>query len=124
MKNWIEELPDRCPPDNAFDPDGMTFYRLARTNPITENDFLSQRQLYPNTIFKEVSECIARSLSIWDNFDKCTNVMKLPRHKKNPKVVMQLYLRTGDGVVLQTFKENHYSWWRTTNFDLHSAQVI
>jgi hypothetical protein len=124
MNNWVEELPEKCPPDNAFDPEGMTFYRLARTKPVSENDFLSHRKLHSNTVFKGVSECLAYSISIWDNLDKCVNILKLPRHKNKPKIVMQLDLQSRDGLVLQTFKVNHFSWWRTTSFDLNSVQVI
>jgi hypothetical protein len=122
--NWTEELIDKCSPDNAFDPDGMTFYRLAKTNPATESDFHSQRKLNPNTNFTNVSECIARSLSIWDDIDKCLNILKLPRHKNKAPLVMQLNLVSGDGLVLQTFKANHYSWWRTTNYNVASTPII
>ncbi len=122
--NWTEELIDKCPPDSAFDPDGMTFYRLAKTNPVTESDFHSQRKLNPNTNFPDVCECIARSLSIWDDIDKCLNILKLPRHKNKAPLVMKLNLVSGDGLVLQTFKENHYSWWRTTNYDVVSTPII
>ena len=123
MANWIEELPDMCPPDNAFDPDGMTFYRCTKNNPVIESDFHSQRTIHPDTIYPNVSECITRSLSVWDDLEKCLNILKLPRHKNKQKLVMQLNLTTNDGLVLQTFKPNHYSWWRTNNYSLGSAIV-
>jgi hypothetical protein len=124
MNNWTEELIEKCPPENAFDPNGLTFYRLAKSNPVTENDFHSQRKLNPNTNFTNVSECIARSLSIWDDIEKCLNILKLPRHKNKAPLVMQLNLVTGDGLVLQTFKPNHYSWWRTNNYNVDSTPII
>jgi hypothetical protein len=124
MNNWSEKLVEKCPPDNAFDPDGLTFYRLAKSSPATEIDFHSQRKLNPTVRYTNVSECISRSLSIWDDIDKCLNILKLPRHKNKTPFVMQLNLVTGDGLVLQTFKPNHYSWWRTNNYDLASSLII
>lgn len=116
---WSENLPEQCPPDNAFDPDGLVFYRLCDTAPPTENDFKSHRALCPTCNFKNVSECIAHSLSVWDNVEKCLNLLKLPRHKG--KSAMKLELTSNDGLVLQTFKPNHFSWWRTQSFDTASV---
>ena len=124
MNNWTEELPKNCPPADAFDPNGMVFYRLAKTNPVTENDFLSQRAIKPKTVFENVNECISRSLSVWDDFEKCINIFKLPRHKNKPQIVMKLNLKSGDGLILHTFKPNHFSWWRTKNYDISSTLVI
>lgn len=124
MNNWTEELPNKCPPDNAFDPNRMTFFRLAKTNPVTEDDFLSKRATSPTIVFPNVNECIARSLSVWNNFEKCINILKLPIHKNKRQIVMQLNLQTGDGLVLKTFKPNHYSWWRTTNYDITLTPII
>jgi hypothetical protein len=122
MKEWSEKLPEFCPPDDAFDPDGLTFYRLCDTVPITEGAFKSQRALNPSGEFKGVSECVARSLSVWNNLEDCTNILKLPRHRG--KVTMKLELTTNDGLVLQTFKQNHFSWWRTQSFDITSVSII
>lgn len=120
--NWSETLPEQCPPDNAFDPDGLVFYRLCNTSPPTIEDFKSQRAICPTCEYKNVSECIAHSLSVWDNIDKCLNLLKLPRHKG--KSAMKLELTTNDGLVLQTFKPNHYSWWKTQSFDIASATIL
>jgi len=116
MKQWSEILPDQCPPDNSFEPDGLVFYRLCASPPPTEEDFKSQRANCPTCNFNNVSECITHSLSVWDDIDKCLNLLKLPRHKG--KAAMKLELSSNDGLVLQTFKPNHYSWWRTKSFDI------
>ena len=115
MKQWSERLPDQCPPDVALNPDGLVFYRLCSAPPPTLDDFKSQRANCPTCNFK-VDECITSSLSVWDDIDKCLNLLKLPRHKG--KAAMQLELSSNDGLVLQTFKPNHYSWWRTQSFDI------
>jgi len=118
MTKWFEELPDKCPPDNAFNPEGYTFYRLTTGDTPTEQDFFSQRANCPDCNFRNVSECIARSLSVWDDVEKCLNLLKLPRHKN--KKLITLPLKSTDGLVLQTFKQNHHSWWRSSSFDVAS----
>lgn len=127
MTEWSEPLPDQCPPDTAFDTDGFIFYRLCETDTPTENDFKSQRHISPNKPFKysngeDISECILRSLSVWDNIDSCLNLMKLPRNKG--KLTMKLELITSDGRALNTFKPKHYSWWRTKSFDITRVRTI
>jgi len=53
MNNWSEQLPDKCPPDNAIVPDGSIFYRLCKSDPPTEIDFNSKRALHPTQLFKK-----------------------------------------------------------------------
>ena len=118
MNNWSETLPEQCPPEKAFNPAGLIFYRLCEFVPPTEHDFKSQRANCPSCDFK-LDECIVRSLSVWNDVDKCLNLLKLPRHKG--KMVVKVKLTSEDGLVLQTFKPNHYSWWRTKLFDVTSA---
>jgi hypothetical protein len=36
---WYEELPEECPPLEAFSPNEVELYRLAKSNPPTEADF-------------------------------------------------------------------------------------
>jgi hypothetical protein len=55
MNNWSEELVEKCPPDSAFDPNGLTFYRLGKSSPATETDFHSQRKLNPTAKYTNVS---------------------------------------------------------------------
>ena len=45
-------------------------------------------------------------------------MLKFPRHKH--KNVYALTLVETDGVVKQTFKPSHHSWWRTTKFELEA----
>ena len=122
MLIWSENLPEHCPPEKAIDPEGLVLYRLCSTTKPTEEDFFSQRAICPNCNFKGISECIAHSLSVWDNEDYCINLLKLPRHKG--KSTMKLVLKSSDGLVLQTFKPNHYSWWKTQSFDLKTIEIL
>lgn len=45
-------------------------------------------------------------------------MLKFPRHKH--KNVYALTLIETDGVVKQTFKPSHHSWWRTAKFELEA----
>jgi len=44
---WFEDLPENCPPNNAYSPNHDRFFRLAKQYPPTERDFFSHRKLYP-----------------------------------------------------------------------------
>ena len=123
--NWIEELPEKCPPEDAFEPNGMQVYRLATSENTEEIDFQSQRALNPNKTFIGIDECIARSLSVYNEIGKCWNMIKLPFYKNRWKAVLGIELNNSDGLVKKTFKDpNHYSWWRTTNFELTKVVLI
>ena len=67
---YRELLPDDCPPDDAEKIDAARFvYRLVRNNPPTDDDFLSQRAERPDQIFRDVTECQARGLSVFTNLN-------------------------------------------------------
>lgn len=124
MKAWFEELPDQCPPEEAYSPQGMTVYRFSFTELPTNNDFLSHRLLYPDGIFG-VSECRARSLSVFDNLDTCKNMHKLPRFRRRFKSILKLDLREDDGLIMKTSTNPyHYSWWRSISFNVELVTKI
>lgn len=89
-----------------------------------KNDFQSQRLQKPTSKFKGISECITRSLSVFNNIDKCKNMSKLPLYKGRWKSIIEIDLVKEDGLVLKTFKANHYSWWISTTFDNSKIKVI
>lgn len=122
MLEWFEELPEACPPQDAFTPNQEKYYRLAENNPPEDKDFHSQRKCAQHAVFKGVPECIACSVSIWKDKERCLNIKKLPRHKN--KSVVELTLNREDGLLLQTFKPQHYSWWRSRSFVAEMHNVI
>lgn len=125
MMNWFEELPEQCPPKEAFNPEGFSFYRFSSSENPDLNDFLSHRYLHPTTVFNNVPECIARSLSVYDSLEKCINLRKLPRHRNKWKSILELKLNADDGLVMKTFPDpNHYSWWRSNSFKLETAKIV
>ncbi|NEV94471.1 hypothetical protein G3567_09990 [Psychroflexus sp. YR1-1] len=120
--NWKEDLPEQCPPEKAFEPNDFKVFRLATNKNIDESDFQSQRALKPKAKFKGVDECIARSISVFDEINKCLNMAKLPLYKNKWKAVLEIELNESDGLALKTFKDPcHYSWWRSTTFDINNS---
>ena len=118
---WYEELPERCPPEDAFHPNGV-YFRLTESEKIECSDFWSHRKKWPTKMF-QVCECRARSVSVFDDIEQCLNVRKLPNQKQ--KKIVSVQLSNGDGVIKQTGKNtSHYSWWRSDTFDVNSAQVV
>lgn len=123
MKEWSEDLPEKCPPHKAFSPEGHTFYRLVKSKIPSEEDFFSQRKLKPNRKFKNVSECILCSLSVFDDIDSCKNLLRSPLWKGAN--IYACKLTSSDGVMLKTFKnEHHYSWWKRNSFKIESIYLV
>lgn len=120
--NWHEEIPDNCPPIEAIEPDGHEFYRLCKENPAKNSDFYSQKKENSTRTFAGVSECVLRAVSLWDDEKKCLKQKKYPTQKN--KVLGKIELNKVDGVVKNTFKPNHYSWWRSDSFDPALAVII
>ena len=106
--DWAEPLPESCPPQDARNPNDMIVYRIIEGTSATENDFISHRKKYPSKFFKD--ECIARSLSVFDDISACKMVLKLPNFRNSN--IVKLTLDIQSGVIKKTFKDkNHYSWW-------------
>lgn len=119
---WFEDLPVECPPNAATEvvvPE--TFYRLAQSPIITDEDFWSHRKLWPNKVFK-TTECITRAVSIHKNIEDCQKLKMLSAHKD--KVIVSIVLSEGSGRVQQTFKPSHHSWWRKSTFNPVAAATI
>jgi len=122
---WAEELPSDCPPDDSIQPAAIVYYRLARSNPPKEADFLSYRAKQPTKVLHFMDECLARALSVWDNIEDCKKVSKLPAHKKKPILIMQLLLTPIDGLVKQSGNvKSHYSWWRTKEHMIEKISIV
>lgn len=122
MIEWFEELPESCPPKEAFIPNEMTVYRLSTDETPSNTDFLSFRSLNPERIIKGVDECTVRSLSVFDDLDACRNHLKLPMPKKKFKNILEINLSNNDGLIMKTFKDpNHYSWWRSKSFNVENV---
>ena len=114
---YREPLPDGCPPPEAEEITGpSTIFRIVWNNPPSDCDFKSQRALYPDRIFSNVSECVARGLSVTSDFDDAMRRTK--RRRFRGAIICQLALDSGAGQIQQTGVPPHHTWWPLANFDI------
>lgn len=121
--NWYEELPPQCPPIDASPCNGR-FYRIAKGNPASDGDFYSQRKLQPDKVFigHGIDECIARAISLFADENDAVKRLKLPKFRKAN--IAEVILQPKDGVMKKTFSDSHFSWWRSTDFDVSQTKVL
>jgi hypothetical protein len=114
---WLEVLPANCPPSDAELPSDFICFRLTSRNPPDESDYYSQRKIYPEKTF-HINECIARSLSVFNDRAECEKIRKLPAHRD--KYLVSLCLFPGCGLIKKTCgSKPHYSWWVLKSFLNH-----
>lgn len=117
---WFEELPEQCPPQEAIEPNNEVYYRAIEGDVVDSSDFLSQREIHgKDKVFKGISECVTRSVSLSQDIQ---NLLRLPKFKG--KKVVEIKLKNDDGLVLQTFRKSHYSWWRSHNFSIKNIKIV
>ena len=121
---YREPLPEDCPPDEAEEITApRVVYRLVRNNPPTGDDFRSQRVERPNQIFRDVTECQARGVSVFAS----RNVAERRSTSGNLKgtTVGRVVLGPGAGRILLTGRRSHHTWWPLADYDiLANCQVI
>ena len=95
---WFEALPEQCPPTDAKRCEGC-YYRIANGNPVTTEDFFSQRKMQPDKVFKGlgIDECVTRAVSLFSEREEAEK---------------------------KTFDIAHYSWWRTKDFNVLQAKIV
>lgn len=99
------------PPDNAREISGAeTVYRLVENNPPTDGDFISQRERRPSADFRNISECIARGLSVFTRIEDIKGTLLLPKFRKG-HFLCRVKLTGGAGRIKQTSKPSHHTWW-------------
>lgn len=114
---WLESLPENCPPHDAVTPNDFLCYRLASHNPPNEDDFFSQRKIYPEKRF-HTNECRARALSVFSKKSECEKIKKLPAHREKHIVSLRLFPECG--VIKNTGNSGtHFSWWVLSDFLQH-----
>jgi hypothetical protein len=114
--SFREPLPANCPPleAEAVVADRVVF-RLVRTAPPTLDDFRSQREEKPDTIFR-VSECQARGLSVHVDRSDSEKATRLPALRS--RLICRVRLEEGAGSILQTGRWSHHTWWPLADFDI------
>ena len=121
---WVCTMPEGCPPLTIMVPNDHRFYRYAKqADTYNEDDFKSYAELNPNKDWGTMLP-LAIGLSLIDNEQKAKNNLKLPMLKTFSGVI-ELNLNPTDGVVKQTGShKSHYTWWRTTSFNLSNLKML
>ncbi len=112
---WLEELPDKCPPDDAEKRDLIAF-RMVKTIPPLIDDFYSYsyNKIIPKKVFN-IDECTLRACSVFCDLEECREKLKYKNHKD--KKIVKVSITKKDGVIKKTLSsKSHHSWWISSNF--------
>lgn len=120
--HWVPEMPDGVPPMDICIPHEHPLFRLVKNIPATENDFVTHHEQSPNRDWGDLYVCSFAS-SMFDDLATVNRLTKMP-NLKDSKAVARVILNPEDGVVKQTFRHHHYSWWKTNKFDINSAEIV
>lgn len=125
-EHWADELPKDCPPEDVCIANNDDFYRLIhQTDNIIPEDWLNTIKEQPKRKFSPEQIIYAAGMSVLDNLEVAKDKLKMPFMKnKGLTGVAKISLNPEDGVVKQTFRESHYTWWRTTMCNLEKAETI
>ena len=118
-----EHLPEGCPPNEAEEIGQVrVVFRLVRTDPPTDSDFVSQRAEKPNNQFN-VSECRARGLSVFSEAREAEKQLKL--RPLRAMLICQLTLDAGAGYMFRTGRQSHFTWWPLADYYvLDNCQIV
>lgn len=120
---WVPEMPEGVPPQDICIPHEHPLYRLVKNIPATVDDFVTYHELDSNRDWGNNYVC-SFALSMFDDLDKARKLKKIPS-LRDSKAIVKIVLNPEDGVVKQTSKNTfHYSWWKTRNFDIKSAETV
>ena len=109
-----------CPPTDAKSPGGETYFRWIGKADLSEKDFATAFSLDRHT---DAPLCLRQSVSVWNDRDYMVEALKWPS-KKNKRRVAAIALTANAGVVKQTGKPNHFSWWRCGRFDAAAHTTV
>lgn len=119
---WVPPMPDGIPPDAICIPDNHTFYRLTKEVDIKPSDLLTYQDLDPENDWGD-NVGLAHGVSLFNDLSKVNKLLKIAS-LKNSKGVSKLILNAPDGVVKQTTaKHYHYTWWKTSSFDIGTVET-
>ena len=86
-----------------------------RNNPPTDDDFRSQRAEQPDRVFRNISECQARGLSVRTDLESVVDLMGLRTIRG--RMLCQVQLDHGSGRIMQTGGDSHHStWWPLADY--------
>ena len=98
-------------------------FRLVRTDPPTENDFLSHRAEYPKRRFPEDLRCRAAGVSVYEQRRDAVaarSSFPLLRGRR----VCEVRLADGAGSIQQTGDGSHHTWWPFADYDILAVCTV
>ena len=121
---YREPLPEGCPPEDSEEiAEPLVVYRLVRNNPPSDDDFRSQRAERPDRVFRPVTECQARGVSVFASLNIAEDLST--RGSLQGRAVCQVILAPGAGRILPTGGRSHHTWWPLADYDiLANCQVM
>lgn len=106
---WPDYFPEQCPPIDARK-DELAVFRLVSNSPPTSDDFLPKIKEDPHRKFSNENSCIACGVSVFKNIDDVLKMRERFKPLKN-KTVAYGIIMPEDGVVKETGKPSHITWW-------------
>lgn len=119
---FMENLPENCPTDDSYViRRNFEAYRLVKNNPPLESDFHSVKKMFPDRKYKNV--CLAKSVSVWLDEQKCKMVLMLPAHRDEK--LCKIKLNRNSGYALVNKETAHVSWWPFRHYNIvENSEVI
>ncbi|WP_036546736.1 hypothetical protein [Nitrincola lacisaponensis] len=113
--DWKYTLPTQCPPKEARN-DEIELYRLVENSPPTSSDFvpLAVELKTPHQKFDEFMNCCSHGLSAFKTIEGAIKWRKKYKKKFKNHKISKGVIKKKDGMVLETFKRPHITWWVST----------
>ena len=121
---WTCAMPDGCPPEDVLVAEEHPFFRLAKyADTYSADDFMSYAEADPQHNWGQMLP-LAVGLSLIESETKARRSLKLPMFRQYQGII-GLTLSPTDGVVKQTgVHRSHYTWWRTTSFQMSNLNML
>lgn len=113
---WFDDFPEQCPPSDARQ-DTLEVFRLVSNIPPTADDFRPNIREFPHRPFTEDVLCCVHGVSVYRKYE---DVLSTRENKRNKKHLRDKKIAVGtitpkDGLVKETFKPSHMTWWLQTD---------
>lgn len=119
---WVPNMPEGIPPEDICVPHEHVLYRLTKGESIAEEDLTTYYEKDPNKDWGD-NLALAYAVSMYDDLDKTSKLTKMAS-LRDSKGVSKFVLNPENGVVKQTGKSFHYSWWKTESVDINNAETV
>lgn len=109
---WPDYFPDQCPPAESR-LDTLVVYRLVEATPPTALDFQPTVLESPHRQFPPDKLCMACGVSVFKDAEDARRSRDKYKPLRNKKIARGT-ITPEDGLVLETGKPTHVTWWLQT----------